>query len=1217
VNDTTWSGGELLSDIAGTPSVGFAGLFAHFSHTTLEAANGDLVLAADLAAALPTGARLVFSMGCHSGLAVSDAVVGGGSSSADMAAALTAHGAAFVATTGFGYGDQVSVGLQERLMTLFAGQLDGAVSLGAALRNAKQQYFASQGLYGAYDEKALSSTIMYGMPMFAIGNQTTVRPAPANSVTAPVVGAPGLSSVPYDQAFTFAARSAAIGNWFEADTGTGPQLPQITAARPVEPRAEQDVTAAAPDSTLLPAHGAVVDLLHTGQTVADFNAAFNRPTLDNAAGEPEAVNAVAAFPTRLVGVTTASDTSGLVGPDGVAQRQHLVMIPGQYFDSGVTVGVGTQVLYDHMAGAVYYSASADWTLPQVGEVTLGRNPGDTIATISVAASDASGVHRVVALYQAGSDWQSLDLAATATGFGGSISVPATIANEQIRVVVQVVDGAGNVAWAANKGPGFAPTPPPPPPPVVTLAPQIGASGWFSSAPEVAVTAPAGATFNVSIDGGPPVPYSAPFVPTLADGAHVLDVTGSNGATTSTTIRIDTTPPDITAAVTPTPNAAGWYRTPVTATFTCGDAGSGLASCAAPVSTGANEGVALPLTGAATDRVGLSSTSTSTVDVDLTPPTTPVVTLSPPTINTGQGSAFTATSTDALSGLSQGEWWLDTDPGVGLATPLVFTGGAALAVLPATLSVGVHTVSVRTLDVAGNWSATGSSTLTVLPPPNHPPTANAQSIVTPEDQAVVATLTGTDPDAGDVLTFRVVAAPLHGTLAGTSPHLVYSPAANYNGPDSFSFVANDGTVDSAPATVSITVTPVNDPPVAQSGSFFGLEDTLLPVTVVATDVDLDPLTYAVVTPPVHGTLTGAGPNYLYTPNPNYNGLDSFTFSANDGQATSNVATVVVTLAPVNDPPVAGQFSVNALTATPTPLVLTGTDVDGDPLTFIIVTPPAHGTLSGTSPQLTYTSAAGFAGADSFVYVASDGIALSAPVTVPITVTTPATGLSISVADSANRATNLRALNGATLSGGVGVAIFVPQTPTNTVRQVTFTLDGARYSSDGTAPFDFNGTSGNRPCRTCALNAYLFESNLLSLGQHTITATVLMTNGSTQLLAATFTVAATTPHSIQVSATSKRAAPAALAGATLTGNAYIFLGAASDPIADLRTVTFRLDGTLIGSDSSVPYDAKGTRSDGTSNALNTKNLTNGTHTLTVTVSMLGGTSFVYTATFRVLN
>ena len=96
--------------------------------------------------------------------------------------------------------------------------------------------------------------------------------------------------------------------------------------------------------------------------VAYFDAAFSRPTLDNAAGEPEPVNSVAAFPTRLAGVTTLSDQQGLVGPDGVVQRQKLVLIPGQFLSTapGDPNGRGTQVLYDNMSGDVYYSASTDW-----------------------------------------------------------------------------------------------------------------------------------------------------------------------------------------------------------------------------------------------------------------------------------------------------------------------------------------------------------------------------------------------------------------------------------------------------------------------------------------------------------------------------------------------------------------------------------------------------------------------------------------------------------------------------------------------------------------------------------------------------------------------------------------------------------------------------------------------------------------------------------------
>ena len=295
---------------------------------------------------------------------------------------------------------------------------------------------------------------------------------------------------PYDQNFTFAARSGAIGRWYEADTGTGPQLPQITAGRPVAARAEIDVTAAAaPTTRCCPRTAQSSADCARARSSANFDAAFSRPTLDNAAGEPEAVNSVAAFPTRLAGVTTASDTQGLIGPDGVAQRQQLVLIPGQF----TTVlpddpdGRGTQVLFDRMSGDVYYSASTDWTAPTVGEVELStRRRATTSADVSVDGrrrlGDPSGRRAVPGRRRLANARPPCRRRA----FGGTLAVPAAIANEQIRVVVQVVDGAGNVSWAANKGPGFTPTPPPPPAPTVTVAPVPPASGWFTTAPQITV-----------------------------------------------------------------------------------------------------------------------------------------------------------------------------------------------------------------------------------------------------------------------------------------------------------------------------------------------------------------------------------------------------------------------------------------------------------------------------------------------------------------------------------------------------------------------------------------------------------------------------------------------------------------------------------------------------------------------------------------------------------
>jgi len=150
--------------------------------------------------------------------------------------------------------------------------------------------------------------------------------------------------------------------------------------------------------------------------------------------------------------------------------------------------------------------------------------------------------------------------------------------------------------------------------------------------------------------------------------------------------------------------------------------------------------------------------------------------------------------------------------------------------------------------------------------------------------------------GNALTYRVTVNPSHGTLSGTAPNLTYTPAANYNGPDSITFVANDGTVDSAPAVVSITVTPVNDLPVAAAQSVTTSLEKAVRVTLTGSDVDGNTLTYRVTGNPSHGTLSGTAPNLTYTPAASYAGPDSFAFVANDGQLDSAPATISIAVAP---------------------------------------------------------------------------------------------------------------------------------------------------------------------------------------------------------------------------------------------------------------------------------------------------------------------------------
>src|SRR5438045_2430544 len=184
-----------------------------------------------------------------------------------------------------------------------------------------------------------------------------------------------------------------------------------------------------------------------------------------------------------------------------------------------------------------------------------------------------------------------------------------------------------------------------------------------------------------------------------------------------------------------------------------------------------------------------------------------------------------------------------------------------------------------------------------------------------------------------------------------------PSRTFNGIDSFTYRASDGQAQSGIATVTITVTSVNDAPVAANDdSYTTPEDTQLTVAapgVLAndSDVDGDPLSTILVTGPSHGTLTLNGDgSFSYMPALNFNGVDTFTYKATDGQAQSGIATATITVTPVNDAPVAANDD-NYTTPEDTQLTVSApgvlandSDVDGDPLSTMLVAGPSHGTLT---------------------------------------------------------------------------------------------------------------------------------------------------------------------------------------------------------------------------------------------------------------------------------
>ncbi len=262
--------------------------------------------------------------------------------------------------------------------------------------------------------------------------------------------------------------------------------------------------------------------------------------------------------------------------------------------------------------------------------------------------------------------------------------------------------------------------------------------------------------------------------------------------------------------------------------------------------------------------------------------------------------------------------------------------------------------------------------------NDPPVALAQRRSLAEDSPLPVTLKGWDVE-GSSLAFTVVNPPTHGAITGTPPHLTYVPALNHQGEDLFTFRVDDGVLESEAATVTFEITPVNDGPLARNGSVETGEDTAVEVVLGGIDVDGDPLNYEIVGLPAHGILSGAPPNLVFTPSANFAGGDELTFRVADGAASSEPASVSITVRPENDTPVAVNTFAEGLEDRELPVHFSASDADGDSLEYEILVGPNHGRLSGTPPHLIYAPTANFAGSDQVTYRVLDQASKSAAAT----------------------------------------------------------------------------------------------------------------------------------------------------------------------------------------------------------------------------------------------
>ncbi|MGI2150307.1 putative Ig domain-containing protein [Shewanella baltica] len=297
----------------------------------------------------------------------------------------------------------------------------------------------------------------------------------------------------------------------------------------------------------------------------------------------------------------------------------------------------------------------------------------------------------------------------------------------------------------------------------------------------------------------------------------------------------------------------------------------------------------------------------------------------------------------------------------------------LSGIPSNADVGAHPVTLRVTDTDG-LTADQSFSITVTNVNDAPTISSTAITAATQDAAYSYTFAASDTDVGDVLTFSAVTKPSWLSFNAATGLLSGTPSNADVGAHPVTLRVTDTDGLTADQSFSITVTNVNDAPVATSLTVTLEEDSSVAITLAAEDVDNDPLTYEVVSQPESGTLEQHGTVWLYTPEKDFTGTDVFSFIAKDAELSSEPATVTINVTPVNDDPQAVDDDYT-LTSTANDIyalavLANDVDVDGDTLT-IDGAAADIGSVQITSEGLSFTAPEAYVGPVALRYTISDG------------------------------------------------------------------------------------------------------------------------------------------------------------------------------------------------------------------------------------------------------
>jgi hypothetical protein len=460
---TAWTADELRTKFL-TVRHDIANINAHYTHYLALSASGfvsgnfsDVLTSTQVSSATANLLdSIIFTIGCHSGLNVPDASA---FSAADVGSSVdprldfpqSMHQAIFLASTGFGYGDDEGIGGTERLMGLFLdealrnanGDSLADVTVGQALKAAKQGYITGLSTITAYDEKSSTEFTLYGLPQYQVELPATTSSlsvqaaAPTGGDTFNLTIIDGATST--TTVYPLTPVNTTSGSYYTADGDA-----QATPGRPIQPRVVINLPGGDP------VHGALV-VSGTYREIPGFDPVITRPTDEWEVGAAEQqVDLQAYWPSELATVNSL-ETGGNV-------TQTLVIVPGQFrADRAISGNVtGTQRLFTALTIRLLRSpltppAPEDFNPPTLTQMDL-QAAGATSANVTVSASDPSGIKMLSVLSFANGTVTATTNYVTGSPLPTSASLTITVpfsGNE--RLVVYVGDAKGNIASYTGKG----------------------------------------------------------------------------------------------------------------------------------------------------------------------------------------------------------------------------------------------------------------------------------------------------------------------------------------------------------------------------------------------------------------------------------------------------------------------------------------------------------------------------------------------------------------------------------------------------------------------------------------------------------------------------------------------------------------------------------------------------------------------------------------------